>query len=98
MEIAEAWAVLRNLILYYTAIKRSKLQLSYFGRVVINILSMVETFSQVNFTWTNRSGNEVAHSSTFFDLFCETFFFSSKIPDFIVNVVDADLRHVLLIY
>ncbi|KAL8460617.1 hypothetical protein ACS0TY_032217 [Phlomoides rotata] len=75
----------------YHALLQPKEDLSYFGRVIREILRSCDSFYRVDFSWVRRTGNSVAHTLAQYALRSLSHsFFITFILDNIVDIVDAD--------
>ncbi|KAL8501840.1 hypothetical protein ACS0TY_021088 [Phlomoides rotata] len=81
-------------IVFY-ALNQPRMDLSYFGRIINNILEDYKCFDEISFSWVRHTANTMAHYISQIVFSCDGPFYSTFIPDgiaFTVNV-DAGFRH-----
>ncbi|KAL8483315.1 hypothetical protein ACS0TY_026123 [Phlomoides rotata] len=74
-----------------SVITKSRLDLSYFGRLVRRIVELSKSFDCVSFSWTRRTVNMAAHGLASLAFSCSDDFFDVSVPETLVPVVLADL-------
>ncbi|KAL8521476.1 hypothetical protein ACS0TY_011841 [Phlomoides rotata] len=72
------------------AITKSRLDLSYFGRLVRRIVVLSKSFNSASFFWIRRTGNMAAHGLASFAFSCSEDFFDFNVLETLVLVVLAD--------
>lgn len=89
----------RNLIVEYNAqtvisvLSTVKLDLSYGGWVIQDILELTKGFDRVIFSWIRRDGNLVALILVFYAFTISSPFFLVQISDNIVATLEAELAN-----
>lgn len=65
-----------NSLMFVNVVKRGDRVLSYFGRLVDDVLRIRNSFESMSFVWVRRSVSVVAHKLANSGLDCETLFFA----------------------
>lgn len=73
------------------ALLQTRIDLSYVGNVVQNILLLVNELDRVTCSWIRRAGNVVAHRLATFAFSRVSAFFSFRVPNNIIATVEPDL-------
>ncbi|KAL8550258.1 hypothetical protein ACS0TY_008905 [Phlomoides rotata] len=77
----------------YMALQNPKVDLSFFGQIVRDILALRSFFERLSFSWIRRVGNSVAHSLAVLTRTIDGPFFSLSLPTFCMNEYYIDLQN-----
>ncbi|KAL8479509.1 hypothetical protein ACS0TY_026418 [Phlomoides rotata] len=77
------------------ALLQPKVDLSYFGKIVRNILDQRHLLGDVTFAWARRQANMVAHKLASFAFSCDSPFFAFSVSVSILGAVESELQESL---